>query len=134
MRTHIAPGSRGDYDRGTMNITSTSRSLPLPADPTSPSPPPARPNTAELSEIDSDWNEGEVTRTTPHRTLDNLLQELSSVESLAVAAELALRELDHGPTSELARKRRRVADLVATIRGTAARALESGERLQAEID
>lgn len=116
-----------------MNITSASRSLPLPADPSSSSSP-ARPNTAELSEIDSDWNEGEVTRTTPHRTLDNLLQELSSVESLAVAAELALKELDHGPTSELARKRRRVADLVATIRGTAARALESGERLQVEID
>lgn len=87
-----------------------------------------------MSEIDSDWNEGEVTRTTPHRALDDLLRELSSVESLAVAAELALRELDHGPTSELVRKRRRVADLVAAIRGTAARALESGERLQGEID
>lgn len=119
-----------------MTATPTSRSFSIPTDPPSTSATTAtsRPNTAELSEIDSDWSDGEVTRTMPHRTLDGLLRELSSVESLAVAAELALRELDHGPTSELARKRRRVADLVAAIRGTAARALESGERLQAEID
>lgn len=129
MRTHIAPGPRGDYDRGTMTATTTSRSLPLPADPATP-----RPNTVELGEVDADWSDGEVTLTMPHRTFDGLLRELSSVESLAVAAELALRELDHGPTSELARKRRRVADLVAAIRVTAARALKSGERLQGEID